>query len=99
MKSIVVKDWKKLKQILEDERNYRYYEKFIFHKPVLNAVVDSYPHDGGALVEETGERRWIYVRVEYDMGDKIGRYDIALWKLRDLIPVLVEAGAIEISFG
>jgi len=95
MENIHVKDFNKLKEILEDRKYYGIYGFYI--GKVKKAEVNLYEHPNGATVHGRDGRWWIYVRA---YGDKPNvYYDIALWKLRNtpIMEELVSSGVIEIK--
>jgi len=95
MMRIHVKDFKKLKEILEDMDNYEIYSWYL-GTDVVRAEVQMYEHDGGVTIENMPGRWWLYVRAYGRRPDLF--YDIALWKLRNtpLFRRLLSEGAVEI---
>lgn len=102
MRGIIVRDYDRLKEILENPEIYGYYSLFVGGARVIEAKVWHYKHQDGAYIKDVG-RRWIAVRVKYvfhDDQESAYEYDIALWKLKrtELWKRLLESGAIEEAF-
>lgn len=75
MDRIRVKDLDGLRRLLENVNVMENVYSHFIYRPIMEAKMKMYPHDGGALVE--GKRYWIYVTI----SSPTQSYDVALWKI------------------
>lgn len=100
MEYIYIKNYGKLKEILEDPDNWEYYRPFTGGR-IVSARVEKYEHPYGARIKGLPKKWWVYVHTEYVLSEEAKKpleYDIALWKLMrtPVFRKLVEKGAVEI---
>jgi len=78
MSSIRVRDFEKLKAVLEDlELMAPVYKAFV-RGNVVSAEVKMYPHSSGVKVDGVEGGVWLYVNIKSGSGVE---YDAALWKV------------------
>lgn len=101
MENIVIKDFDRLKEILEDTENpvlRKIYSEYVGR--VEMAEVRVRRHSGGCVIEGMPGRWWVYVRIRGTRGG----YDLALWKvlkkgwslLSDVVEVVDEPRSVHV---
>lgn len=80
MSQYYIKDFARLKKILENHRNPVLRDVYASYvgSDVTSARVNLYEHPDGCQIEGMKGRWWVYVSVRSKRGTE---YDIALWKI------------------
>ncbi len=68
-----------VKQTLENESTRK---DCICGNPYDPLIIESYPHNGGIFIDESGKKEWAYLHCSYC------QHDTSLWKLGGEIPKL-----------